>query len=179
MSNLLYSLILHAGIVLLLFFSFNKNSENHENRQVNQTLTAYLNLTLSASHHPQEKSKNIKNTKINKFNKIKEIKEIKENIGNNIKNNTDQLLALLHTAIENAQFYPDSAQQMEREGSASVEFILHINGSITDLNLLHSSGTSSLDEAALEAVKKAAPFQHVEKYLRVPEKFNIDIVFKL
>jgi TonB family protein len=58
-------------------------------------------------------------------------------------------------------------------------FTLHQNGTINHPRILHSSGTQSLDLAALEAVKRAAPFQHVEQYLKESRAYQIDVVFQL
>lgn len=90
-----------------------------------------------------------------------------------------QLLDLLHAAIEAQQHYPPSALEMQREGRVTVTFILFNNGKISNLTIQHSSGTRSLDEAAIEAVNRAVPFQNVTNYLKNPENFQIDIVFNL
>lgn len=92
---------------------------------------------------------------------------------------TDALLALLHSAIQSQQHYPVSAQQMEREGKATVKFTLHPNGMVESVQLLHTSGTTSLDDAALAAVRAAAPFQHIEQYLNSTKEFSIEVVFQL
>ena len=89
------------------------------------------------------------------------------------------LLNLLHLAIQNQQHYPASALALERQGAAIVSFVLWTDGHISDLQLVNSSGTVSLDKAALAAVNDAVPFQHVDHYLRAPQKFRIAIAFKL
>lgn len=89
------------------------------------------------------------------------------------------LTELLHTAIQNAQQYPASAQEMGREGRSTVSFILHPDGTVSDLKLLHSSGTTSIDNAALAAVHNAAPFPQVNKYLQTAKPYQLDVVFLL
>ena len=89
------------------------------------------------------------------------------------------LITLLHTAIEHAQHYPASAEETEREGRTTLSFTLHQNGMIDDVKILHSSGTKSLDYAALSAIHTAAPFQRVDRYLKTDQTFNIDVVFTL
>lgn len=91
----------------------------------------------------------------------------------------DDLLMLLHVAIKRQQKYPPSALRMKRQGRATVGFTLYPNGSIEQLRLMKSSGTSSLDSAALEAVRLAAPFTGVDAYMRSSETFKIDVVFAL
>lgn len=90
-----------------------------------------------------------------------------------------ELVTLLHAAIQEKQHYPLSAQQMEREGRVTVKFTLFVDGTITHLRIAHSSGTTSLDEAAVAAVNEAAPFGHVEKFLEGPQEYVIDVVFAL
>lgn len=91
----------------------------------------------------------------------------------------DELLTLLHTAIQNQQRYPDSAMQMEREGRSTVTFILQTNGQVENVHITKTSGTQSLDEAALAAVHAAAPFKHIDKYLHNAQEYSIDVVFEL
>jgi len=92
---------------------------------------------------------------------------------------TETLVALLHDAIQKKQQYPENALAMEREGRVKVSFILYNDGSIGDLRLLSSSGTTSLDNAALNAVQEASPFRNVVKYIKAVQTYQIDIVFEL
>lgn len=89
----------------------------------------------------------------------------------------DLLTMLLHDAIAKQQTYPLAAQLMERHGRVSVAFTLLVNGAIENLQIIASSGTDSLDEAAVSAVKQAVPFQKVNTFIHAPTRFQIDIVF--
>ena len=89
------------------------------------------------------------------------------------------LLELIHTAIQKQQEYPRSALEMSREGRVSLGFTLFANGSISNLTVLKSSGTKSLDNAALTAIYKAVPFMGVHHYIDKPREYSIDILFKL
>ncbi len=89
------------------------------------------------------------------------------------------LLQLLHAAIQKEQHYPEGALQMERQGSATLSFILFPDGRIANLRIVRSSGTDSLDHAAIAAVQNAVPFADVDDYLQESKAFNIDVVFKL
>lgn len=91
----------------------------------------------------------------------------------------DELAALLHDAIQAKQQYPASAMEMEREGRVRVGFILQPNGMAQQIELIHSSGTSSLDAAGLQAVRDATPFKQVDRYLTNAREFQIDVVFAL
>lgn len=92
---------------------------------------------------------------------------------------TDPLLAILHAAIAREQIYPESALALERSGRVTVAFILQTNGQVRDLHIAQSSGTTSLDRAALLAVTRAAPFAAAETYLTNEQSFHIDVVFNL
>lgn len=92
---------------------------------------------------------------------------------------TSELVALLHAAIQKQQRYPASALQMEREGRVSLKFTLYANGSVSHLTVMRSSGTTSLDEAALNAVRDAVPFQRIDQYLSEPQEYRIDVIFEL
>jgi TonB family protein len=90
-----------------------------------------------------------------------------------------ELVARLHVAIQQKQKYPANALQMEREGRVTVVFLLNVNGTVEQLRIAASSGTASLDTAALAAVNEAAPFAGVDKYLQNPQEYSIDVVFQL
>jgi protein TonB len=92
---------------------------------------------------------------------------------------TSRLIALLHDAIQKKQTYPDSAYAMGRQGKVRVSFILLTDGQITNLHIVASSGTESLDRAAVSAVKDAAPFQDVVKWIAKSQEYEIDIAFLL
>ncbi len=89
------------------------------------------------------------------------------------------LLALLHAAIQDKQQYPTNALQIKRQGRVMVGFTLYPNGAISNLQLIQSCGTDTLDAAALAAVRLAAPFKQVDTYLKAAEAFSIEVVFAL
>ena len=92
---------------------------------------------------------------------------------------TNELLALLHAAIQEKQEYPDSALQLEREGRVTVEFLLDQNGEVSNIRIAKSSGTTSLDEAAVHAVQNASPFVMAKKFLKNTKEYSVDVIFKL
>jgi TonB family protein len=92
---------------------------------------------------------------------------------------SDSLITLLHEAIQAQQQYPETALAMQRAGQATVEFTLAPDGKVSNLHLVKTSGTASLDQAAIEAVRSAGPFQHIEHYLSSTRQFQIDVIFEL
>lgn len=93
--------------------------------------------------------------------------------------NSTELLSLLHSAIQAQQHYPMIAQQMEREGRVTIKFRLFTNGNIDNIHIINSSGTESLDEAALLAVNAAVPFKNIDKYLQTSHEYTVDVVFQM
>lgn len=89
------------------------------------------------------------------------------------------LMMLLHKGIQANQRYPASAQAMEREGNVTVFFTLHENGSVDHINIAKSSGTRSLDFAAMNAIKRAAPFKGVNKFINHAHDYQINVIFRL
>lgn len=59
---------------------------------------------------------------------------------------------------ERGTFYPPDARAQGLEGNAIVAFSLDRDGRILSLRLDESSGVPLLDEAALETIRRAAPF---------------------
>ena len=90
-----------------------------------------------------------------------------------------ELQRLLHTAIDRYKFYPLSARRLRQEGTARVAFRLFVDGRIESLNIIHTSGYHSLDNAALSAVQRIQPFTPAKQYLASPEDFKVDVMFRL
>jgi periplasmic protein TonB len=72
--------------------------------------------------------------------------------------------------------YPEEAIQKGRQGKVSISFVLNDKGEILDMGILHTSGTYSLDTAAMAAVEQASPFgpfvgQSEEKTLNITGHF--------
>ena len=91
----------------------------------------------------------------------------------------NSILELLHSRIADNKKYPYLAKRQRREGVTTVAFVLHPSGMIEDMHLINSSQTSSLDRAALSAVKGIVPFIPAQDYLKQAETFKVDVVFKL
>ena len=89
----------------------------------------------------------------------------------------ESLIELLHSKISEHKRYPFLAKRQRREGVATVEFVLHPDGSVQNPRLLQSSRTSSLDKAALNAVKSIEPFTLAGSFIDRPEAYRVDVVF--
>jgi protein TonB len=55
--------------------------------------------------------------------------------------------------------YPQKAYEKNEEGVVVVKMSIDASGSLTEANLMSSSGSTLLDDGALSIVKRAAPFE--------------------
>lgn len=92
----------------------------------------------------------------------------------------DSYFELIRLAIERNKKYPEAARAARIEGRVTVGFVITPEGNIEDVKIVRRSGSRSLDEAALNAVKEAAPFPKPPKTLfKGPVKLAIAMVFEL
>ncbi len=93
--------------------------------------------------------------------------------------NNDVLLQLLHSAIAVEQQYPDEAIANNQDGSVTIKLLLYPDGHLENITLAKSSGVASIDLAALNAVKSIHDIAGVERYLKNPQSFSVDVVFTI
>lgn len=72
--------------------------------------------------------------------------------------------------IEDARQYPFRARQQKIEGIVNISFNLRSDGTVWDIRIIQSSGMSILDTAAVDTIKKAAPFP------AIPDSFGTDSI---
>lgn len=89
---------------------------------------------------------------------------------------TQTLLMLLHAAISEVQTYPESAIELNQQGSVGVGFTLYPDGHITNVNIIQSSGYPVLDSEALRAMN-VAHVSAAHLYIQKPHYFTVDINF--
>ncbi len=72
--------------------------------------------------------------------------------------------------------YPAMARRMNWQGQASIGFILHPSGEVTNLVVEKSSGFPILDKQAIAAVQTAAPFigPATQLTMTLPIRFHLD-----
>jgi TonB family protein len=88
------------------------------------------------------------------------------------------ILKMLHDQIAKNQVYPVSALELNQSGTVTIRFILSSNGIIHDALLIKSSGFTSLDLAALNAVSAVSALQNVRGFLKDEEVFVIDVMYR-
>ena len=87
---------------------------------------------------------------------------------------------MVRLKIESHKRYPNAAKTRQIEGRVTVRFVIESNGRISSLKIVKSTRHRALDQAALNAVKKASPFPRPPKNLfkrSIP--LEITIMFEL
>ena len=89
---------------------------------------------------------------------------------------SDEDCSKVIAAVKKHKSYPNNARRMKHQGVVEVRFLLKTDGSIDELKVTKSSGFESLDNGALENVKKASsefPKPKEARYLRFPIAFTL------
>ncbi|MDH3255994.1 MAG: energy transducer TonB [Nitrospinota bacterium] len=82
--------------------------------------------------------------------------------------------------IASAKYYPRMARRRGMEGQPVIAFTLDKGGRLTKVGLAQTSGYQLLDQAALEAVHRAAPYPEIPAELKVEiYRFKLPISFVL
>ena len=81
-------------------------------------------------------------------------------------------LAEVLRRLQEAKRYPSRARRQEIEGRLELGLVIRKDGSASPGRILQSSGHDILDEAALEMVKRAAPFEPLPEELGI-EKLEL------
>ena len=90
-------------------------------------------------------------------------------------------LTAVFARVQQAKRYPAKAQARGDQGRAVVSISIRRNGALAEARLVRSSGSSLLDEATLEVMRRAAPFPPLPPdvagsvlVLSVPMNFTIE-----
>ena len=89
---------------------------------------------------------------------------------------SDEDFSKVIAAVKKYKNYPNNARRMKHQGVVEVRFLLKTDGSMDELKVTKSSGFESLDNGALENVKKASsefPKPKEARYLRFPIAFTL------
>lgn len=74
--------------------------------------------------------------------------------------------------------YPEAAAREGQSGRLWIRFIIRKDGTLQDAELIKSSGYPMLDDAALSAVRLAAPFYPFPKTFGSLERITINASFE-
>jgi protein TonB len=93
---------------------------------------------------------------------------------------TNDYFGMVRRKIESCKTYPESAKSRHMEGRVKVKFVITTDGNISSLKVVQHTGHISLSTAALNAVKKAAPFPMPPPGLfKCPLHIELTILFEL
>ncbi len=84
------------------------------------------------------------------------------------------ILTKIRQKIERAKYYPPEAKRQKIEGRPEVTFQINPDGTLANATLKSSSGNENLDNAALETVKRAAPFPYYERPISLAIKYSLN-----
>lgn len=93
--------------------------------------------------------------------------------GSGSESGTDSLLTEIRKRIERAREYPSFARQQGVEGIAEVRFRINLDGSLGVSQVVRSSGSALLDEAALATLRRATPYPAYPDPLQVKIEFSL------
>lgn len=186
-------MVMHGSIILALLWHWHNNVLTIQSGTTQKTIRAYIYQKLgtadllkspTTAQTKTRKSINKLSSKVDTINKSTENtptnhQPSSDTSTNNINGtNEDALLNLLHHAIQAQQQYPRDALMQGHKGTTTVAFDLYPDGHIENCTVFNTSGASSLDEAAVEAVNAAAPIEQAKRYLEEVKHFIIKVNFK-
>ena len=76
--------------------------------------------------------------------------------------------------------YPRASRHRNEEGMVALSFVVHADGSVSDVKIIQSSGHKRLDSAVLDMIKQSMPLPKFPKDMTESElAINLPISFKL
>lgn len=91
----------------------------------------------------------------------------------------DPLVKLIGRSLSAHFDYPRLAGELGIKGKVLIGLTLHPQGFFSDVQMLRSSGSQDLDNAALTAVNLAPPVDGADRFLSVPKHLVVGFIFKL
>lgn len=79
----------------------------------------------------------------------------------------------IRRSIEKAKIYPVLARKRGIEGTVYISFLIGSKGEPLDVRISKGSGSSILDNATRDIIRRAAPFPYVDSPIEVPVVFRL------
>jgi protein TonB len=70
--------------------------------------------------------------------------------------------------------YPEAARRGKKQGTVELRFRLAADGTVETVEVVRSSGDDLLDDSAVRAVRRAAPYPVVAGWIRVPLAYRLE-----
>lgn len=87
-------------------------------------------------------------------------------------NSFQSVVSEIRAKVEKFKKYPEAARRLHLGGKAVVRFGIDQNGALAFLEVMQSSGSTLLDEAALDTVRRAAPYPKFSSPLSLALRFE-------
>lgn len=91
----------------------------------------------------------------------------------------EDYFSMLRLKIENRKKYPESSRRKHHEGIVKVGFVITSDGQLSSLKIIKGTRYAALNQAALNAVKDAAPFSCPPPDLKGRLRLELNIIFEL
>lgn len=88
------------------------------------------------------------------------------------------LIELLGKALAKRLKFPKIAADFHLHGMAAIGFVIHPDGSITDVRLVRSSGADVLDEASIQGIRAISPVKNAGLYVKEDQYLVAGIIWK-
>ena len=84
-----------------------------------------------------------------------------------------EMLETIRTRVQAAAIYPAEAREQGLEGTSRIEFQVDRTGKPFAITTIQSSGSTLLDDAAMQGARDAAPLPYLEARIRIPIRFGL------
>ncbi len=84
-----------------------------------------------------------------------------------------ETMEIIRRSIEKAKAYPVLARKRGIEGTVYISFLIGSKGEPLDVRISKGSGSSILDNATRDIIRRAAPFPYVDSPIEVPVVFRL------
>lgn len=91
-----------------------------------------------------------------------------------IESDAPNILAKIRREIARRQHYPESARAQKLKGTVKVNFKINADGDLSYVTVTSTSGHEVLDMAAVNTVKKAAPFPYYPRPITLSLEYRLE-----
>lgn len=190
-SSFWLSLLIHIAIIFIFLLTFNQQIQQKEKPNLFVPAYLYHDKPAAASIVPSVMQKSVPASPTGILKKPQETRTVTSPTQLSHKSPANEaihligdkktapkpLIKLLGTALTAKLIYPKTAVDFRLRGVAYIRFLIHPDGSITDIKLIKSSSADILDQAALDAVHAISPLIGVNQFLSESKYIIFGFVF--
>ena len=200
--TLMMSLILHALILMSLFLGFNHTISSTSHAR-NSTIKTYLivgelpAVAERLSRHQRALDNSVSDTLSHKafHTSLKKDQPARQVPKPTIPSDRTQVAAIekqgsasselqalsmyLHRKIARHAHYPSGISSLSVSPQVLLQFVVYPDGHISGAHVIRSSGSASIDLAALKALNHSLPFNQASRWLHQPQPCQLMIHFSV